>query len=487
MTILLLILCLTLTWWPASSWVRLLLNRDMAGYGFIVAGYGLLAGLLVTTLLMRLAAATGIDLSFAAIALMLLGLGVVGEAVNWARRQPAAAPQARVKIPLSRWQRLVIGFLLLLILLRFLSLALEVVWRPVFPWDATIHWAIKAKVWLEHQTLVPFVSQEDWLAQGRSGAYTVHLAQYPETIPLLQTWAGLAVGGYHPSLINLPWLAMYAGMGMAFYGQARNAGIGAVVACAGSYLLLSMPLLNTHVALAGYADLMLGACYLAAMMALHSACTQPAQRVAQGSLALLFGAACLLIKNEGVFWFITILSGMFAAALPRRLFWPVLLGCGVLGITVLALFPQDLAIAGHSLAQLDLQYRPQAWTGIISSLLLLDSWHLLPWFALLLITGYWLNDRSGVGNLTGIGTALALALALFLTLYLGTGYAGGAIRLTAVSRTSLQLLPTVLYLCLLLYQARLTPRPAPTAYPDNANPPHPRGRINGQLSPVQSP
>lgn len=484
MTILLLIVCLALTWWPTSSWLRLLLNRNIAGYGCIVAGYGLLSGLVVTTLLMRLTAATGIDLSFAAIALMLLVLGVVGETINRTRRQPAAPPQALAKSPLSRWQRLVIGFLLLLILLRFLSLALEVVWRPLFPWDATIHWAIKAKVWLEHQALLPFVSQEDWLAEGGPGGYTVHLAQYPETIPLLQTWAGLAVGGYHPSLINLPWLAMYAGMGLAFYGQARNAGVGTVVACAGSYMLLSMPLLNTHVALAGYADLMLGACYLAALMALHVACTVPAQRAAQGTLALLFGLACLLIKNEGVFWFITILGGMAAAALPRRLLWPVLLGCGVLGITALGLFPKDLAIAGHSLEQLDLYYRPEAWTGIISSLLLLDSWHLLPWFALLLVTGYWLSGRSSTGSLTGIGTALALALGLFLTLYLGTGYAGGAIRLTAVSRTSLQLLPTVLYLCLLLYQARLTPQSAPAAPPSDANPTHPESRINLQLSPT---
>ena len=482
MTLLLLIPCVVLTWWPTSTWMRLLLHRDMAGYGFIVAGYGLLSGLLVTTLLMRLTAVSGVDLSFAVVALMLLVLGVVGEAAYRARRRSAAFSQALAKPPLSRWQRVLIGFLLVLILIRFLSLGLELVWRPLFPWDATIHWAIKTKVWLEHQALLPFVSQEAWLTQADSDTYTVHLAQYPETIPLLQTWTGLAMGGYHPSLINLPWLAMYAGMGLALYGQARNIGVGAVVACAGSYLLLSMPLLNTHVALAGYADLMLGACYLAAVMALHGACTLPTQRIAQGTLALLFAGACMLIKNEGIFWFLTILGGMLAAALPRRLFWPVLLVCGVLGITLLGVFPKDLGVAGHSLEELDLYYRPEAWTGIVYSLLLLDSWHLLPWFALLLVTGYWLNGRGGAGSLVGIGTALALALLLFLTLYLGTGYAGGATQLTAVSRTSLQLMPTVLYLCLILYQARLTPQATGATSPSHNDPTQARDRIKEQCS-----
>lgn len=477
MTVLLLVLCLALTWWPASSWLRLLLGREIAGYGFIIAGYGLLAGLLLTSLLMRLAATIGLELSFGVIAAMLLALGLAGEVANRLWRSSAAPLPPAAQPPLSRWQLLLTGLLLLLILARFLSLTLELVWRPLFPWDATIHWAIKAKVWLEHQALVPFVSQEDWLARTGEGVYTVHLAQYPETIPLLQTWAGLAVGGFHPSLVNLPWLAMYAGMGLAFYGQARNAGVGVVVACAGSYLLLSMPLLNTHVALAGYADLMLSACYLAALMSLHCACTIPTQRVAQGILALLFGLACPLIKNEGMFWFLTILGGLAAAALPRRLLWPVLLGGAALAVAALWQFPRDLMVAGHSLAALDPGYRPEAWAGILASLLLLDSWHLMPWLAIFLITAYWLSGRGGAGPLVGIGSALAMALALFLALYLGTGYAGGATRLTAVSRTSLQLLPGVAFLCLLLYQARLAQQPGPC----DADPTRHRARNNGSI------
>ena len=60
------------------------------------------------------------------------------------------------------------------------------------------------------------------------------------------------------------------GLGAAFYGHARAAGASPVTALAFTYMLLSMPLLNTHVALAGYADLLLGACYCAAIMAFHN-------------------------------------------------------------------------------------------------------------------------------------------------------------------------------------------------------------------------
>ena len=80
----------------------------------------------------------------------------------------------------------------------------------------------------------------------------------------------LATGRWDESLMNLPWLLCFIALGAAFYSQLRNAGVSPAIGMAFSYFLLSMPLINTHVALAGYADLFLGAAYCGALMAFHN-------------------------------------------------------------------------------------------------------------------------------------------------------------------------------------------------------------------------
>ena len=89
----------------------------------------------------------------------------------------------------------------------------------------------------------------------------------PITTPLLQTWVNVALGQWHDSLMNLPWLLIWISLGLIFYAQARSAAIGPAISIAATYMVLSLPYLNVHVALAGYADLLLALCFLAALAA----------------------------------------------------------------------------------------------------------------------------------------------------------------------------------------------------------------------------
>ena len=47
---------------------------------------------------------------------------------------------------------------------RLVLLGLEVAWQPLYPWDAWIQWATKARVWYELGQIVPFARVEAWLA-----------------------------------------------------------------------------------------------------------------------------------------------------------------------------------------------------------------------------------------------------------------------------------------------------------------------------------
>ncbi len=136
-------------------------------------------------------------------------------------------------------------------------MAAEVAWRPLYPWDAWVQWATKARVWYELGHLAPFVRADVWLAGG-NGAYFDASPNYPATVPLLQVWTCVALGRWDDSAMNWPWLAILVALVAAMYGALRGEGVAPLLALFGAYLLASLPLVDVHVALAGYADLPMG-------------------------------------------------------------------------------------------------------------------------------------------------------------------------------------------------------------------------------------
>ena len=303
-----------------------------------------------------------------------------------------------------------------MIALRLGGLALEIIWRPLFPWDATMNWATKARVWFEHGDLVPFISQAEWLEKGTTDAYTDRHHNYPVTIPLLQVWMNLATGHWNESLMNLPWLLGLAGLGLAFYGQLRLSGVSTTLATVFTYFLMSFPLLNSHVALAGYADLFLGAAYCCALMALHN--WMQSRQSWLAVLALLFAVLCPLVKNEGVIWALTLLPAASVAFVDRRVAAKLLLMVGLAGILLALVLPQDLVIAGQKLTYLKPQFTPEAIPALFASVWLHDSWHLFGYMLLFLLPlGIVMPDamlRSYLGTKRGLGVAIGAFLFLFL-------------------------------------------------------------------------
>lgn len=413
-------------------------------------GYGILLGLLAVPLVFRVLDACGVTLTFVAGVIPLALLVLTLACLQFFRGQSAVAPpENRGAFGLSRQQLVVFVFFLILIDLRILSVGLELVWRPLFPWDATMHWATKAKVWFDMQAIVPFVDNLRWLELGGEGVYTDFHADYPVTTPLLQLWVSLALGRWDESLMNLPWLLCLIGLALAFYGQARAAGSSALSAIVFTYLLISLPLLSTHVALAGYADLFLATFYCAAIMAFHnwSVTRQPGQAV----LAVIFALSCPLIKHEGFFWLLTFLPALIVVLLPWRRA-VILLASGVLTLTLILVFlPSDLVIAGNSIGGLKLQFHPAALPAIVASFWVQDNWHLLGYLlpALALLTVF--SGRGVAARYRGIGVALFSALVLLLVLFIYTRHSRGAETFDSLARVSLHLIPSLMFLAMLYW------------------------------------
>src|SRR5205085_6413466 len=115
---------------------------------------------------------------------------------------------------------------------------------------------------------------------------------YPATVPLLQTWAATLLGHWDDTLVNLPWWCMAIAFACAIYGCLRRMELTPLFAIIGTWLVMSLPVLDTHVALAGYADLPM-ATYLT-LGALFAVRAVRTRRLGEIVLATLLLSACVL-------------------------------------------------------------------------------------------------------------------------------------------------------------------------------------------------
>ena len=261
---------------------------------------------------------------------------------------------------------------------RSLLLLAEVATQPLYPWDAWTQWATKARVWFELKAWVPFVNTDAWLA-AKGALYTDAAPTYPATVPLWQVWSSLALGRYDDAWMNLPWWFAAVAFGIAIYGALRRIEFGPLAALVGTWIVVSLPLADVHVALAGYADLPMAAYFTLAALA-TLAWTRSRSRL-DAALALIFALACPFIKTPGVVWAVTLVPAVVVALLPRHGVRVVAAGFA-LGIAALMVLAQTSPVILNY--QLHLDFAP-AWGALLESFFMLGNWNLL-WYGVIAAT-----------------------------------------------------------------------------------------------------
>jgi hypothetical protein len=432
-------------------WLSVLVPADTLARTPLIWSHGALLGLVLVPQFLWLQNALGLTLSFALPALVSTIL-ILTASVILLRRTPISNRTQPALRKMTAAQKWLFMLLLILLIVRLALLGTEVFLRPLFPWDATMHWATKAKIWFEYRSIVPFTDNLSWLQAFGEGVFTDRHPNYPSTIPLLQVWMNLAAGEWNESLMNLPWLVCLAALGGAFYSQLRIAGVEPTLSMVFTYFLLSMPLINTHVALAGYADLFVGAAYCAALMALHNWVSgkQAWQRV----LLILFALCLIRLKIEGYLWALLLAPGLIVALAPKHAVIR-LAGIGILCVIGLVVFRQ---VAPESLHPFLQQFTPlsmKGLMGIIKSVFLHANWHLFAYLLPMVAALSLLLPLSVLKTYRGIATALFASVGAFLFLFLFTVFSLGSANFTGVGRLSIQLAPGLMFLCALLSNAIL--------------------------------
>lgn len=457
---------LLLPWAALALWLRRLWSVPEPGSWPLALGYGYLFAMAGMTLVLRLQAALGCTLSpwpiLTACALLIVA------ALALKRRGPPTTVAPSVSPPVAAlaypvWHWLVFAALLLWIGLRFVNLALEVWWQPLYPWDAWTTWAVRARVWSELRELVPFVSGKAWLAHPEDQLYTIDAWVYPPAVSLIAAWPSLALGGWHETASNLPWLGAGLSLGLGLYGQARLWGASPLWALITLWLALSLPILQTQIALAGYADVWVALALALGLMAFLHWARDGDWR--QGLLALLALVACMLMKREGLVWATLFIPALIVARLRGlRLLAASGMLVGVLGWIVFrgglgsdvpGLGPVWVGIDRISLPGLPsftYQYY-DVWEPVFRHTLVYSNWHLFPYLLVLSLGAAAINvikTGSPAWQRAGLVWALASLGAVYL-LFFWTEASQWAVQATSFNRILLQFAPALTFWMMMVW------------------------------------
>lgn len=422
--------------------LRLRLGLNTAGwlgYGYFFGAALLTACAFFAALWPWLATTPGLTLSLAA-----LTLAAYLGAKRAAQLLPAAVPHALP--PATRCDRWLTLFLLILLALHLGFSAFELYWRPVFPWDAWQTWAYTAKAWYFNGAPIDMLPPKQWHTLTSDIHYTVQGHQYPWLVPAQSWWLARVLGSWQETRAVWPALPAAIALGLALWGQAMAATRLRLTGPLAAWLLLSLPLVLTHISLAGYADLWLAGFSGLGLIAIARGLLEAHRgQLLLGLTALALG---LLVKHDAIIW---LTCGLLLIGLLRLRHMAVattaFTGALLLGLLVIGL------------SRLGLQLHFDV-TRYAELLWLADSWHLL-WYllpgALLLALLPRSPARAAAKTL---GLLLAILLASQLLLF-GATNAGNWVS-TAASRLLLQVSPLLVFA--LVYIAGAGAKAVPTRH-----------------------
>ena len=415
-------------------------------------GAGYLVGAFLLTLWMRALSLAGVPFSRLAIGAPIVTATAILAFIGWRRHGGTAlvgaavgalraliAPAGATRAVRIAWQ-----LLLAWIVVRYALLALEVIWQPLYPWDAWIQWATKARVWYAQGHIVPFARSAEWFAADGAVWFDAS-PEYPPTVPLLQVFSCVALGRWDDTLMNVPWWQLSLALTFAVYGALRERDIDALPALFGAFLVASLPLANVHVALAGYADLPMAAYYTGAALAFLRWMATRSMRDA--GLVLFLAIACTQIKVPGLVWALTLLPGVIVALRPRQGPKLVMIGLAIVLFALAVLAQTHPVVLNY---RLHLDFDP-AWRALGETQFMLSNWHLLWYAAIVAALLAW--RQLAAPSLAPLSAIVATGGLFLVVVFSFTNARQWVTEQTTINRATLHVAPLVAVFAVLAFRA----------------------------------
>jgi hypothetical protein len=462
---------LLLPWLAGTVWLMAIearFNRWARPNRLRQVGYGFFLGYAALSLSVLACNALFGQVSWPSIMALLAIVAACGAVALWAGTRPANR-DAVTQAPLGLAGKVLLVILAVWTGLHFFFAASEVFNQPLYPWDAWLAWVYRAKAWYLAGGMADLVSPARWATATSADVYTIHAWTYPRFPSVVPYWAALSLGRWSETLVNLPALLAGAAIGLALYGQGRESGMSPLLSITACYLLFSVPLFGTHIALAGYADLwMAGFAGLGFIALLRGAVS--GQRF-QTLLGFLMIALAIGVKNEGAVWFLAALlmqalisfrwrSLAIAGVVLATAVWtghaafdishlqvPLMGTLGVVNNRLEIPFIGSFALEVHNV-----------WRVYLDNFFLMGSWNLL-WLlvaASLLIAVLGKEPPASPARRAGVAFILVfLATQLFIFGFTDQGI--WADTYTAINRLPLHFLPALIFAALVILNERMVP------------------------------
>jgi hypothetical protein len=356
---------------------------------------------------------------------------------------------------LPGWAKALVVGVLAWVGLRWVGIVVEVVQRPLFPWDAWYAYGNQAKVWFYEKQFDSIVGLRQWL-RADTPKWSSGGTRHPPGIGLSQLWFAQSLGRWDDALMNIGWPGVGLSLGLFTAGTIRLIGGHILVAVGTAALLLTLPILDTQMALAGYGDLWIGS-----FLAVAVGCVALSRKFAQAGLLLLALAAVvgmLSYKQTAQAW-VPVL-GLGALAGWVRLRWIALAGLLGLGLGVFSLWWLQETVSLSTLGSFGFNVGglvwPQEitmetwrdlvmWSELLRHLLVYPNWHLLWYLMPFLFVASWLvgwSDRAVLLQAVALWTGLAVLIGVFALTSLGNAVVNGS----SVNRLVLHFVPGIVLL-----------------------------------------
>lgn len=314
----------------AGSWLALPLGRGAVGrLGRYAQGY--IVGALVAGYVASWFERTGaIGYAWP----LLFAVATAALAALWREWRRRSEPPAR-PAPVAAFAAL------LIVALAHTAFAASEAWsQPPYPWDSWTNWLFRARAWF----LEAGVGFSPIPLDGDARPLQVPGAHYPAAISGLVAWLARLAGQWSSSRLLIAWPLAYLAAVFLLGALADHALRSRHVALGAATLLAATPIVVTHAALAGYADLWLMA---AVVLALGAAFEWRRTRNLDPRIAIAL-LLPLLVKIEGLVW-VTLLALALALAWRPRPVGAALVFVVVLGLAAMFGWPGGVQLFGDKL------------------------------------------------------------------------------------------------------------------------------------------
>lgn len=358
-------------------------------------------------------------------------------------------------------------FVLIVLLFHFVLIVIHNQALPITPWDAWVSWIAKAKTWFYYGINEPLVSRADWIVSEQK--LTSQVFHYPDGLPLLYVMNSVFFGWNENQLAAL-YPAMFISLLFLFGGYVYKFTENKKITYFSLLLLGTLPFVNMHVLLAGYADIWVAIYLFLVVVLVHEFINNKSNSDRGLGFILFYCLGLVLFKLESWIWLMIILMTMSFCLLGFRnkiyllasLLLLFILWFAVGGFAfdtsygIIELSPNALHLP--SLGRYRFEFVNTS-AALAESLFLSSNWHLL--FYLLIVCLGLIYNLPNKNKLMVTGTFLSFATLFIIGLFYFTLASVWANDFTSSNRIVLQIILVIVFFITLVLNQFFKPQKNP--------------------------